>query len=99
MHDNQPGRQRWPEGRPGARFVVHLPVAAGDLPSAVRLARVLAHRAATLPGAEPGETTVSRADDLDVQHRVFCHLPLAWRRRCGLPAGHHGSCQATARSS
>ena len=92
MHDNQPAEHRWPDNPTRARFVVHLPVAAEDLQEAVRLARLLAHRVAPVRGAAPGEATVSHIDEQGVHHRVFCDLPLAWRRRCALPAGHDGRC-------
>lgn len=75
--DNRPAEHRWPvnggsapaddpgraerEGPAGGRFVVHVPLVAPDLTVALRLARVLAHRSATLPGVDPGGTTVSGA--------------------------------------
>ncbi|MGR6321995.1 hypothetical protein Q2K19_15690 [Micromonospora soli] len=74
------------------RFVIHLPVAAGDLTGAVRLARVVARWAGLLPQADPGETTVSAEDDQGVRHRVFCDLRLAGGRRCLLRADHDGPC-------
>ncbi|WP_329013945.1 hypothetical protein OG271_05465 [Micromonospora rifamycinica] len=74
------------------RFVVHLPVVAGGLPGAVRLARVLARWAGVLAQADPGETTVSAEDDQGVRHRVFCDVRLATGRRCLLRADHDGPC-------
>ncbi|WP_328343515.1 hypothetical protein [Micromonospora sp. NBC_00421] len=74
------------------RYVVHLPVVAGDLPGAVRLARVLARWAGVLAQADPGETTVSAEDDQSVRHRLFCDLRLATDRRCLLRADHSGPC-------
>ncbi|MGC4854626.1 hypothetical protein ACLQ24_14825 [Micromonospora sp. DT4] len=74
------------------RFVVHLPVVAGDLPGAVRLARVLARWAGVLAQADPGETTVSAEDDQGVRHRVFCDVRLTGGRRCVLRADHDGPC-------
>ena len=74
------------------RFVIHLPVAAGDLVGAVRLARVVARWASLLSAADPGETTVSAEDDQGVRHRVFCDLRLAGGRRCLLRADHDGPC-------
>ena len=67
------------------RYVVDLPVVAGDLTGAVRLARVLARRAGALTQADPGETTVSAEDDQAVRHRVFCDLrwPPADAAPCG----------------
>ncbi|GHJ14471.1 hypothetical protein TPA0908_24660 [Micromonospora sp. AKA38] len=41
------------------RFVIHLPVVAGDLAGAVRLALVVARWSGVLTSADPGETTVS----------------------------------------
>jgi hypothetical protein len=73
------------------RFVIHLPVAAGDLVGAVRLARVVARWATLLSSADPGETTASAEDDQGVRHRVFCDLLLPGRR-CLLRADHDGPC-------
>ncbi len=74
------------------RFVIHLPVVAGDLGVAVRLARVVARWSSLLAATDPGETTVSAEDDQGVRHRVFCDLRLAGNRRCLLRAGHDGPC-------
>ncbi|MEU3453215.1 hypothetical protein ABZ671_06390 [Micromonospora sp. NPDC006766] len=74
------------------RFVIHLPVLAGDLVGAVRLARVVARWARLLATADPGETTVSAEDNQGVRHRVFCDLPLPNGRRCLLGADHDGPC-------
>ena len=75
-----------------ARFVVHLPLVAADLPAALRLARVLAHRAATLPGADCDGATVSRYGDQEVSHPVFCNRLLPHSRRCRLTSRHQGPC-------
>ncbi|MFE9688357.1 hypothetical protein [Micromonospora sp. NPDC005806] len=74
------------------RFVIHLPVAAGDLTAAVHLARVVARWAGLLSQTDPGETTVSAEDDQGVRHRVFCDLRLPGGRRCVLRADHGGPC-------
>lgn len=74
------------------RFVIHLPVVAGDLPGAVRLARVLARWARVLPYTDPGETTVSNEDEQGVRHRVFCDAWLPGGRRCLLGTDHDGPC-------
>lgn len=99
MQDNQAATHRWPDNPPPARFIVHVPVTADSLDAAARLARVLARRAATVPGTDPGDMTVSHVDEQIVQHRLFCGLRLPWRRRCGLPSGHDGICQAVVRGS
>ncbi|KXK63278.1 hypothetical protein AWW66_04040 [Micromonospora rosaria] len=74
------------------RFVIHLPVVAGDLTGAVRLARVVARWAAVLAQTDPGEITVSYEDGQGVRHRVFCDARLAGGRRCVLRADHDGAC-------
>ncbi|WP_327034230.1 hypothetical protein [Micromonospora ureilytica] len=74
------------------RFVIHLPVIAGDMVAAVRLARVVARWAGVLAQADPGEITVSAEDNQCVHHRVFCDLRLAGGRRCLLRADHDGPC-------
>ncbi|TDC72883.1 hypothetical protein E1193_26790 [Micromonospora sp. KC606] len=74
------------------RWVVHLPVVAPDLPSAQRLARVVARWAVVLPQTDPGETTVSAEDEQGVRHRVFCDLRMPGGRRCLLRADHDGPC-------
>ncbi len=74
------------------RFVIHLPVLAGDLVGAVRLARVVARWSSLLAQTDPGETTVSVEDDQGVRHRVFCDLRLPGGRRCLLRADHDGPC-------
>ena len=74
------------------RYVIHLPVAASDLPSAVRLARVVARWTSFLPQTDPGETTVSVEDDQGVRHRVFCDARLPGGGRCVLRTDHDGPC-------
>ncbi|MGW0242743.1 hypothetical protein [Micromonospora chalcea] len=77
---------------PRERFVIHLPVVAGDLAGAVRLARVVARWSGVLAQADPGETTVSAEDEQGVRHRVFCDLRMGDGRRCLLRADHDGPC-------
>ncbi|MFY1704263.1 hypothetical protein ACN28G_21425 [Micromonospora sp. WMMA1923] len=74
------------------RFVIHLPVVAGDLPGAVRLARVVARWSTVLAQTDPGEITVSYEDEQGVRHRVFCDARLGGGRRCALRVGHDGPC-------
>ncbi|MER5453430.1 hypothetical protein ABT008_01440 [Micromonospora sp. NPDC002389] len=76
----------------GQRFVIHVPVVAGDLGVAVRLARVVARWSSVLAATDPGETTVSAEDEQGVRHRVFCDLRLSGDRRCLLRTGHDGPC-------
>jgi hypothetical protein len=103
---NRPAEHRWPvngggapaddpgraerEGPAGGRFVVHVPLVAPDLTVALRLARVLAHRSATLPGVDPGGTTVSGGGE---QTRAFCDRLLSRRHRCRVIAHHGGPCR------
>lgn len=70
------------------RFVIHLPVVAGDLVSAV----VVAGWASLLAQADAGETIVSAEDDQGVRHRVFCDLLMPGGRHCLLWADHDGPC-------
>ncbi|MFI2709546.1 hypothetical protein ACH495_05375 [Micromonospora sp. NPDC018662] len=74
------------------RFVVHLPVVAGDLAGPVRLARVIARWSRMLASADPGETTVSAGDEQGVRHRVFGDLRMVGGRRCLLRVDHDGPC-------
>jgi hypothetical protein len=74
------------------RYVVHLPVAAADLPAAQRLARVISRWLLVLPQTDPGEITVSEEDNQNVRHRVFCDLRMPGGRRCLLRADHDGAC-------
>ncbi|MEU8333539.1 hypothetical protein [Micromonospora sp. NPDC048839] len=67
-------------------------VVATDLPSAQRLARVVAHWAHVLPQLEAGGTSVSAEDDQNVRHWVFCDRILSEGRRCLLRADHDGAC-------
>ncbi|WBB78244.1 hypothetical protein O7606_18635 [Micromonospora sp. WMMD882] len=74
------------------RWVIHLPVTVGDLPSAQRLARVVAYWAQMLPQTDPGGTTVSAEDDQHVQHWVFCDRRMTGGARCLLRPDHDGAC-------
>ncbi|MFG3417751.1 hypothetical protein [Micromonospora sp. NPDC048063] len=74
------------------RYVIHLPVAAADLPAAQRLARVISRWLLVLPQTDPGEITVSDEDNQNVRHRVYCDLRMSGGRRCLLRADHDGVC-------
>ncbi|WP_326563991.1 hypothetical protein [Micromonospora peucetia] len=74
------------------RYVIHLPVAAVDLPAAQRLARVISRWLLVLPQTDPGEITVSEEDNQNVRHRVFCDLRMPGGRRCLLRSDHDGAC-------
>jgi hypothetical protein len=82
-----PGRD---EEEPG--YVIHLPVRVGDLEAATRLAYNVAGSLAFLRELDPGETTVSTADDQNNRHRVFCDLLLPDRSRCPQRVEHCGPC-------
>ncbi|WP_200206099.1 hypothetical protein [Micromonospora coerulea] len=74
------------------RFVVHLPVLAGDLDGARRFARTICRALGFLADVDHAETTVSEEDAQHVRHRVYCDLLLDGGRRCPLPADHDGTC-------
>ncbi len=74
------------------RFVVHLTVAADDLPAARLLARAIGRSLAFLPELVLGETTVSEEGVTDPQHQVFCDRRLGGRRRCVRRVDHQGGC-------
>jgi hypothetical protein len=74
------------------RYVVHLPVVAADLGTAIRLARVVARSVTFLPQADPRATTVSEETDPGVRHRTFCDAALPNGRHCLLRADHDGPC-------
>ncbi|MEU1887719.1 hypothetical protein [Micromonospora sp. WMMD987] len=74
------------------RYVVHLTVAADDLPAARLLARAIGRSLAFLPELVLGETTVSEEGATDRQHAVFCDRRLGGRRRCVRRVGHQGGC-------
>nr|WP_088643162.1 hypothetical protein [Micromonospora wenchangensis] len=76
------------------RFVVHLTVAADDLPAARLLAGAIGRSLAFLPELVLGETTVSEADVTDRQHQVFCDRRLGGRRRCVRRVDHQGGCNS-----
>ncbi|WP_243706389.1 hypothetical protein, partial [Micromonospora sp. KC721] len=78
------------------RFVVHLPVVAADLPTALRLARAVTRALGFLPEVEGGGTTVSAEDRQSVRHWVFCDRLLDGGRRCPRPADHNGDCAGPA---
>ncbi|SCE66921.1 hypothetical protein GA0070563_101276 [Micromonospora carbonacea] len=72
------------------RYVVHLTVAADDLPAARLLARAIGRSLAFLPELVLGETTVSEEGAPDAQHQVCCDRRLGGRRRCVRRVGHAG---------
>ncbi|SCF18222.1 hypothetical protein GA0070558_14014 [Micromonospora haikouensis] len=74
------------------RYVVHLTVAADDLPAARLLARAIGRSLAFLPELVLGETTVSEEGAPDAQHQVFCDRRLGGRRRCVRHVDHAGGC-------
>ena len=74
------------------RYVVHLTVAADDLPAARLLARAIGRSLAFLPELVLGETTVSEEGGSEPQHPVFCDRRLSGRRRCIRRVGHQGGC-------
>lgn len=76
------------------RYVIHLPVVAADLATALDLAASLARSLTFLPQIEVGDTTVSEEGRPDVRRRVFCDRLLPDRRRCAKRAGHDGPCVA-----
>jgi hypothetical protein len=78
------------EDEPG--YVIHLPVRVGDLDAATRLAYNVAGSLAFMGELDPGETTVSTADDQNNRHRVFCDLLLPDRSRCPQRVEHCGPC-------
>jgi hypothetical protein len=78
------------EDEPG--YVIHLPIRVTDLAAATRLAYTVAGSLAFLHELDPGETTVSTADDQNNRHRVFCDLLLPDRSRCPQQYEHGGSC-------
>ncbi|KKK05130.1 hypothetical protein [Micromonospora sp. HK10] len=75
-----------------ARYVIHVPIVAADLPAAQRLARVVGRWLLVLPQTEPGGITVSAEDDQNVRHWVFCDGLLPGGRRCLLRTDHDGPC-------
>ncbi|PTA43709.1 hypothetical protein [Micromonospora sp. RP3T] len=74
------------------RYVVHLTVAADDLPAARLLARAIGRSLAFLPELVLGETTVSEEGAPDAQHQVFCDRRLGGRRRCVRRVDHPDGC-------
>ncbi len=78
------------EGRP--RFVVHLTLHATDLAAAHVLARALTRSLGCLPELVLGETTISVAGAMDVQHQVFCDRLMGHGQRCLLRPDHDGAC-------
>ncbi|MFI7603581.1 hypothetical protein ACIBTV_00475 [Micromonospora sp. NPDC049366] len=78
------------EEEPG--YVIHLPIRVPDLAAATVLAGRVAVSLGFLPELDAGETTVSKADDQNNRHRVFCDLLLPDRSRCPQSYEHDGPC-------
>ncbi|MGW5670171.1 hypothetical protein [Micromonospora sp. NPDC003776] len=76
----------------GPGYVIHLPVRVPDLAAATALAGTVATSLGFLNELDPGETTVSTADDQNNRHRVFCDLLLPDRTRCPQRYDHEGPC-------
>ncbi|MBB4958468.1 hypothetical protein FHR38_002201 [Micromonospora polyrhachis] len=73
--------------------MIHLPITALDLLRARILARTAARLLAHFSSCvDLGEVTVTREDDQDVHHRVFCDRLLANGARCALPTEHSRPC-------
>lgn len=79
------------------RYVLHVPMEASDLPSALNLAAALATSLPFPPQVHIGETAVSEEGNHRVRHRVFCDRLMADRRRCVRRAGHDGKCSPDGR--
>jgi hypothetical protein len=79
-----------------ARFVVHLPVVAADLPAALCLARAITRALGFLPAVDGGGTTVSVEDAQSVRHWLYCDRLLDGGRRCPRPPDHDGPCGGAA---
>ena len=76
----------------GNRYLVQLPVTAGDLTAAIRIARVVARSLSFHNLIEYAETTVTSAEQVDSRHPVFCPRRLPNGRRCLLRPDHDGPC-------
>lgn len=87
-----PARPVDPVGDDEPGYVIHLPVRVQDLAAASALAGRVADCLGFLAELDPGETTVSSADDQNNRHRVFCDLLLPNRSRCRQPYRHPGPC-------
>ncbi|MGN9895020.1 hypothetical protein [Micromonospora sp. L31] len=77
---------------PAPHHVIHLPVAVTDLAGALRFAYALARSLTSIPQIDAAGATVSTEDSQHVRNWVFCDLIMPDRRRCLLPADHHGHC-------
>ncbi|MEV4198051.1 hypothetical protein [Micromonospora globbae] len=86
----RPVEQGRDDEEPG--YVIHLPIRVPDLASATTLASRVAVSLGFLPELDAGETTVSKADDQNNRHRVFCDLLLPDRSRCPQRYEHSGPC-------
>ncbi|MFI6230103.1 hypothetical protein ACIBCR_22670 [Micromonospora echinospora] len=76
----------------GRRFLIQLPVAADDLTTAARVARVIARSLSFHHLVECDEATVAMVDHPAVRHPAFCLRQLPSGRRCLLRPAHDGKC-------
>ncbi|OZV79613.1 hypothetical protein CA850_16140 [Micromonospora echinospora] len=76
----------------GRRFLIQLPVAADDLTTAVRVARVIARSLSFHNLVACDEATVATVDQPVVRHPAFCPGQLPNGRRCLLRPDHDGEC-------
>lgn len=79
------------------RFVVHLPVVAGDVGTALLFARTVVRSLAVLGELGPGEilagaARLSEVDGSGLVHRLFCERLDDQGRPCVLRADHPGRC-------
>jgi hypothetical protein len=74
------------------RYVIHVPVQAPDLPTALDLAASIATSLDFPPQVYVAETAVSEEGNQRRRHRVFCDRLLPGRRRCVRRAEHEGLC-------
>lgn len=74
------------------RFLIQLPVAADDLATAVRVARVIARSLSFHNLVEYDQATVTTVDHPAVRHAAFCPRQVPNGRRCLLRPDHDGPC-------
>ncbi|MGW0436602.1 hypothetical protein ACWDV4_29150 [Micromonospora sp. NPDC003197] len=76
----------------GYRYLIQVPVVAEDLPTAVRVARVIARSLSFHNLVECDATVVVTVEDPAVRHPAFCPRQLPTGRRCLLRPDHDGPC-------
>ncbi len=74
------------------RYLIQLPVAADDLATAVRVARVIARSLSFHNLVECDNANVAAEDNPAVRHPAFCPQRLDSGRRCLLRPDHDGPC-------